>query len=389
MIVIMRKKLKDLFLILAITIIPTLLIWLPFFFRFKSFWSIPLPQEGMASIVANYDGPLYIVIAKTFYNQELIKNFSINLPFEYYAAHFPLFPALIRIFSYLMGYPYSMLFVTILSSFFSLFFFNKLARNYVNKNEALWLTLVFGLFPARWLIVRSVGSAEPLFMFLTTASIYYFKKKKYLLTGIFGGLAQLTKSPGILLFVAYFIYTLLPYMKEIVTIKSSKEILKKQIKKILPIFIIPLSLILLFTFYSFTFRNFFAYFNSGDNIHVFFPPFTIFNYSASWVGTFWLEEIIFIYLFGALALTNLIKNEKGIITLFFTIFFISTLFVSHRDIIRYSLPLLPFFIIAFKETLLKKEFKYIMAFLAIPIYLFSLAYISQNIMPIGNWAPFL
>jgi len=389
MIVIMQSKIKNFLTILAISFLPTLFIWIPFFLRVKNFWTIPLPQDGMGVIVSNYDGPLYLVIAKSFYNSDIIKSFPLNLPVEYYAAHFPLFPSLIKIFSYIFGFPYSMLFVTVVSSFFALFFFNKIAQTFVNKKDAIWLTFVFSLLPARWLIVKSVGSAEPLFLATALASIYFFNKKKYLFAGIFGALAQLTKSPGILLFIAYFLYSTVPHIKEVATTKFSSWLTKIEFKKKLPLFLIPLSLLLLFAFYGFSFKDFFAYFNSGDNIHIFFPPFTIFNYSAPWVGTFWLEEVIFVYLLGALALSNLIKNDKGIITWFFAIFFVSTLFISHRDIIRYSLPIIPFVILSFKETLLKKEFKYILAFLVIPIYLFSLAYISQNVMPIGNWAPFL
>lgn len=389
MIVIMQRKIKDLLIIILISIIPTLLIWIPFFFRVKTFWSIPLSQQGMGVIVSNYDGPLYLVIAKSFYNSDIIKSFPLDLPVEYYAAHFPLFPLLIRAFSFIFGYPYSMLFVTIISSIAVLYFFDKIAQTIMDKKDAMWLTIVFAILPARWLIVKSVGSAEPLFMATTLTSIYFFNKRKYFWAGIFGAFAQLTKSPGILLFVAYFLYMIVPNLKEIATSKFSTWLSKIDFKKMLPIFFIPLSLIILFTFYSFVFKDFFAYFNSGDNIHIFFPPFTIFNYSAPWVGTFWLEEITFVYILGALALANLVKNQKGIVSWFYGVFFISILFVSHRDILRYSLPIIPFAIIAFKETLLKREFKYIFIFLLIPTYLFSLAYISQNIMPIGNWAPFL
>jgi len=288
-----------------------------------------------------------------------------------------------------MGYPYAMLFSTLLGSFFSLFFFNKLAQNYTNEKNAMWLTTIFSIFPARWLVVRSVGSPEPFFIAFLLASIYFFNKKKYLLAGLFGALTQLTKSPGIILFFAYLLFITVPHLKELFTSKFLSWFKNNEFKNKLPIFLIPFSLLLLFTFYSFAYKNFFAYFNSGDNIHIFFPPFTIFNYSAPWVGTFWLEEIIFIYLIGAISLLKLIKNEKGIVSWFFGIFFFSILFVSHRDLIRYSLPLIPFSIISFRENLIQKEFKYILIFLAIPIYLFSLAYISQNVMPIGNWAPFL
>jgi len=51
--------------------------------------------------------------------------------------------------------------------------------------------------------------------------------------------------------------------------------------------------------------------------------------------------------------------------------------------------IVPFLLVAFSDTIVKKEFKYAMLILIIPIYLFSLAYISQNVMPISDWAPFL
>lgn len=335
----------------------------------------------MATIVSNYDGPLYLVVAKTFYNRELIGGFSLNLPTEYYAAHFPLYPALTRVFSVVWGYPYAMLFVTLASSFLALYFFFKLAKRFVaTDEEALFLTFVFSIVPARWLIVRSVGSAEPLFIAAIIASVYHFSKKNYLGAGVWGLLAQMTKSPGILLFVAYLAFLILP---------SFKRFVFPKIKSFLPLLLIPLSLLVVFGIYKVTYGDFLAYFHSGDNIHLFFPPFQIFNYSAPWVGTFWLEEIIFVYLFGILGLLKLISQKRFEIAWFYGIFFASTLFVSHRDLIRYSLPLIPFLLIAFSDTILKKEFRIALAVIAIPIYLFALSFISQNAMPIGNWAPFL
>src|SRR4030042_6779772 len=121
----------------AITIIPTLLIWLPFFLRLKTFWTIPLPTNGMATIVANYDGQLDLVVAKTLYNNEAIKTtYQFPLPVEYYAAHFPLFPVLIRgLAQVTKSYPYSMLAITVISSFLALYFFNKLAKQFTNPTD--------------------------------------------------------------------------------------------------------------------------------------------------------------------------------------------------------------------------------------------------------------
>lgn len=386
----MRPKFKRLLLIILISLLPPFLIWLPFYLRLKTFWTIPLPKEGMATIVANYDGPLFLVVAKTFYNLELIKqNFSFPLPVEYYAAHFPLFPALIRLASNVLGYPYAMLAVSLASSALAVYFFHRFIRRYFKKADALWLAFIFSIFPARWLIVRSVGSAEPLFVAAIIASIYFFQKKEYWKAGIWGAIAQLTKSPGIILFAAYSLAIVAPHLKKIPT-KPLKRCLKLfNFKKVYPLALIPLSLLAVFVLYKIKFNDFFAYFHSGDNIHLFFPPFQIFNYSSPWVGTFWLEEIIFVYLFGLLGLMRLIKQRKTTLAWFVGVFFASVLFVSHRDIIRYSLPIVPFLLAAFSKSLAKKEFKIVLAVLIIPIYLFSLAYISQNLMPISDWAPFL
>ncbi len=378
----MSKKFGKIFLIAAFALVPTLLVWLPFFLRLDSFWGIPLPQDGMTTIVSNYDGPLYMVVAKTLYNKALIgANFQFPLPTEYYAAHFPLFPLLIRLFGVIINYPYAMLAVTAISSFLAIFFFEKLISQFVDEKNAMFLTFLFSIFPARWLIVRSVGSADPLFVAGIIASVYYFKNKKFWLSGVWGMIATFTKSPGILLFGAYGIYYLLE------SIRNKK--LSFNFKKIYPLLLIPVGLLLVFVFYQVTQGNFLAYFHSGDNIHLGFPPFQIFNYATPWVGTYWLEEIIFIYVMGAIGVYKLFQKKEFEYASFAGLFFLVILFVAHRDILRYFLPAVPFLFVAFSDVLAKREVKIALGIIAIPIYLYSLAFISQNVMPISNWAPFL
>lgn len=376
----MKGVLKGLAVATLLALVPTFLIWLPFILRMGNFWSIPLPQNGMATIVANFDGPLYLVAAKTLYNKVLIgANFQFPLPTEYYTAHFPLFPLLIRLFGLVTNYPYAMLTVTIVSSILAIYFFMKLISQYVEKKDILFLTFLFSIFPARWLIVRSVGSADPLFVAAIIGSLFYFKNKKYWLAGLWGAIAQLTKSPGILLFASYATYFVFEYFKNH----------KINVKKYLPILLIPFSLLMVFLFYKIVQGDFLAYFHSGDNIHLIFPPFQIFNYTAPWVGTFWLEEIIFIYLFGAIGIYKLFQKKEIELGIFGLIFFTLSLFIAHRDLMRYSLPLMPLLFVAFSDTLVKKEFKIGLMVIIIPIYLYSLAFISQNVMPIANWGPFL
>ncbi|OGM69978.1 hypothetical protein A2975_05220 [Candidatus Woesebacteria bacterium RIFCSPLOWO2_01_FULL_44_14] len=385
----MLKRLKNLLPIVLLSLIPTFVLWLPFLLRLPSFWTIPLPRNGLASIVANYDGPLYIVVAKTFYNVQAIKDtFSFPLPVEYYAAHFPLYPLLIRLVATVTNYPYAMLGITLLSSVFALYFFSLLISKYTDGKNVIWMTAVFALLPARWLTVRSIGSPEPLFMAATIASIYFFTTKKYLWAGIAGALAMLTKSPGILLFAAYAGYLIIPELKNL-GVKSFAKWAKGLNWRAWPVVFIPLSLLGLFVIYKFTFNDLLAYFHSGDNIHLFFPPFQIFNYSAPWVGTFWLEEVIYIYLFAALGLIKLIKEKYEVLAWYVGVFLFSIVFVSHRDLARYALPILPFILVAFWQTLARKEFKFVLAFLLIPVFLASIAFISQNVMPISDWTPLL
>lgn len=393
-VVLISKCMKGIFKGLAVaavlSFVPTFLIWLPLILRVSNFWNIPLPQNGMATIVANYDGPLYLVAAKTLYNKaQIAANFQFPLPTEYYTAHFPLFPVLIKLGGLITNYPYSMLIVTALSSILAIYFFMKLISQYVEKKDVLFLTILFSIFPARWLIVRSVGSADPLFVAAIIASLYYFKNKRFWLAGIWGAVAQFTKSPGILLFLSYLVILFIPLLKNKIFVPAGKWISNLNLKKTYPILLIPLSLIIVFSFYKIVQGDFWAYFHSGDNIHLTFLPFQIFNFSAPWVGTFWLEEIIFIYLLGAIGVYKLFQKKEYELGTFSAIFFLLTLFIAHRDLLRYSLPLIPFLFVAFSDTLVKKEFKIAFYIIIIPIYLYSLAFISQNVMPISNWAPFL
>jgi hypothetical protein len=107
------------------------------------------------------------------------------------------------------------------------------------------------------------------------------------------------------------------------------------------------------------------------------------------VGTFWLEDIIYIYLLGAIGLTQLIKMKETTLAWFFGIFFTTILFVSHRDVSRYALPLVPLAILAFSEFLNQRAIKLVFILIIIPVYIYSVVFISQNVMPIVDWSPLL
>ena len=268
------------------TVISSLVVWLPFALQIKlPGWGLDFSQ-GMGVVFANFDGPNYIIVAKTWYQKAMIgKMFSNPLPLEYYPAHFPLYPALIRLFDFVMSGPWAMLIVTVLGTILASWTFYRLLLSIEVKN-AKWISLVFLFFPARWLIVRTVGSPEPWFILFILSSILAYKNKKYWLAGLWGALATLTKSPGVLLLAGYGVDWL---------IKGFKN--KKWEWKCWPVVSMILAIPLLFWFYQMQTGDIWAYFNSGDNFHLFFPPFSIFSPKGQfWTGDFWLEEIIWLWL---------------------------------------------------------------------------------------------
>jgi 4-amino-4-deoxy-L-arabinose transferase-like glycosyltransferase len=126
---------------------------------------------------------------------------------EYYPAHFPLYPAVISIFDIFLKGPTAMLLSTLLGTILCFIIFYKYAKETLGEKVAWTVSLVFLIFPFRFLALRAVGSPEPWFIIFTMSSLLAFKKERFWLLA-FGGLAMLT-SPAMILFIAYSIYPFL------------------------------------------------------------------------------------------------------------------------------------------------------------------------------------
>lgn len=343
---------------------------------------------GFLTIYKQYDGPLYIVPAKTFYDPLKIEELKLetNLSNKYFAAHLPLYPALIRTVRELiqltssrvngLGYLKSMVGVNLLSTIGLVLFFYYLLKKFKLTNNPLLLASVL-LFLPRFLVVRSAGAPESLFILLILLSLFFFEKTQFWLAGLFGGLATMTKAPGILLFAGYGLVFIERFIK-------TKNISWNWLGVIL----IPLGLLGVFGIYGIQYKDFFAYFHSGDNIHLVFP-YSVFNFQKSWVGTAWLEEIIFYYFIYGLAIINLKDSKYRSFFYFGLVFFTATLFVQHRDISRYSLPLWPLALIAFEKFFTSKKFLIIFVILLPAIFLYAYNLLLYNVMPISDWSAFL
>lgn len=167
--------------------------------------SLLIPQRtGYIGAIpwANFDGVHYLSIASHNYVQ-----------FE--QAFFPFFPLLIRLLSFfLLGNELvASLLIVHLSLLVALAYFWKLLSIDYKPSVALWSVLFLLAFPTAFFL----GSiyTESLFLALVFASLYYTRKKQFLLACCLAGLASATRVVGIFLFVplAYEVYLSLPHKK--------------------------------------------------------------------------------------------------------------------------------------------------------------------------------
>jgi len=381
----MSKTVKDLAVITLFVIVSTILVWLPHILVLPNFWGLNF-SNGFATIYRNFDGLEYVVIAKSWYDPKLIAEIPQKLPSIYYASHFPGYAILIATFAPLLGFLKSMLFVSVASTILAAWAFYFLVSRLKLSQHPLFLSLIFLILPARWLIVHSVGSSEPLFIFLIICALYFFIRfeqtghfQDIILAAFAGIAAQITRPPGILLALALGIYILWKGFKK----RSIPDVFS-----LYPLIFIPLTLLAVFYWFQISYQDFFAYFHSGDNIHLTFPPFPVFNINQFWVGDIWLEDIVFIYILGFLGGIMLWKKKLYPMAFFVLTYLLASSFVAHRDISRYLLPVTPFILIAFEKVLTSKEFKIILPIIMLAIYLYAQNFILANSAPIPNLEAF-
>lgn len=373
----MISSFKNYAYILLFVLVSSLIVWLPFIQQL-SVLGLHIPSSNTGLLYRNYDGLLYVIAAKTWYLPAAIDSLHLEggLKSEYFPAHLPLYPVVILGFAYFIGFVKSMMLSSVITTVALGWFFYYFVQKLKLSEKPLLLTLVFLMLP-RFLVVRSVGSPESLFMLLILISIFFFEKKNYLVAGIAGGLATMTKLPGALLFPAFSIITVVQMVAT-----------KKFESRWLWLGLIPAGLLTVCLIYQQQTGDFFAYWHTGYVVPMPYP-YSAFNATAKWVGTHWLEDVLLYFALYALTLVYAYKHKVRSLFYFVLVFFVGLIFVQHRDISRYALPLWPICCIVFERFLTSK--KSVVAFIIIlpAIYLYVWTFIQGNAMPVGNWAPFL
>src|SRR5690242_11955849 len=109
---------KQLSIVAAVSVLSLFVFWLPFFARAHTFWGIDFGGHGTETIVQNFDGLNYLAVAKTLYDPTLLdQQFAgFGNPPIYYAAHFPLYPLLIRALDTIVTGPQALLLSIVISN---------------------------------------------------------------------------------------------------------------------------------------------------------------------------------------------------------------------------------------------------------------------------------
>ena len=119
-------------------------------------------------------------------------------------AFFPLYPLLIRIAGAFTGSQLvAGLIISNAASFLALLYLYKLIEHEYNRHVAQRATFYVSIFPTA--IFFSAVYSESLFLFLTVASFYYVRERRWLMAGVFGFLAAMTRAEGVLLAAPLFI----------------------------------------------------------------------------------------------------------------------------------------------------------------------------------------
>lgn len=171
---------------------------------------------------SNFDGSHYLEIAAHGY-------------IGYQQAFFPFFPLLINYSSKFMGHDLVHVSLFLTHGFFliALFFFWKLMRLDYSQKTSIWIIIFVFVFPTAFYFASVY--TESLFFALVISSLYFARKKQFLLACIIAGLASATRIVGL--------FIIIPLIIEIYNSIQLKKIHSEFIKSYLPLVIIPFGLI--------------------------------------------------------------------------------------------------------------------------------------------------
>jgi hypothetical protein len=332
-------------------------------------WVLSLASGSVFTLFGYWDGPNYVYIARTWYSIPGDNPWTISLryPPSYFACHFPGFPLVIRLFTFLTFGCYwtGDLLAILFCSLASLFVFRRLLIVYNATKYVRETCLLFIFLPVRFVIYRSVGASEPLYVSYCYLALICYRTNNFflLLPALLG--ASMTRIEGV----------------SIVGTIGLCYLLRLHF---FGVFVTALSLVapaLIFCMHKWKFGNWLAYFafNQQGMGLLKLPPFhKVVSLAKCGELVHSMPTVYLLSVFG----TGLIVVMKVAFPLgiFATVYFFFCAVITHIDVWRYSLPgLVLVVLIEFDAIWGSKQFRTNWYMLATPYALVVALYVTGNL----------
>lgn len=166
--------------------------------NFDGAWFIRLSAIGYQKLTSgNYD--LAAETGRIYVMDELGLRDGIERKYAY--RHWPLYPWLIKGLGKVLGGKFLMAGVVLANLFYFLYglVFYKLARIDFSEQTAILALALALIHPGAYSLTAVFN--EPLFLFCAASSLYFMRKDRYFLAGLFGGLASMTRIEAVVIYV--------------------------------------------------------------------------------------------------------------------------------------------------------------------------------------------
>ncbi len=358
---------------------------------------VALQNNSFDNLGRFWDGPEYLVLSHSLYDPTdpllQIPAFAAKSHF-YWAAHFPLYPLLVRLFAEPFGYLPGLLIPNFLfGTGFALALYRFL-KDFGYSRHPLWLSGLALFLPLRWLIYHSVGSSEAVTLFFLVLSVYAFKRERYGLAGLWGTAVVLTRPNGIFLYTGL---TLVLLWQAFEPSRQAEPDLKLKLKwdewlrrglarfnwrGFAALSLMPLALLLVFALFAWRLGDFWAYLRIPEDVkHIYPLPFTSLDVN---VGRG--EGDFYYYLLEAAGLSLLWQRKH------YDLFWLSlalagpTFFLLHDDILRYSLPAFPFvLLVPFAAVLESRVARWLALPTLLAVLIYSWSQLNTNLVDPETW----
>jgi hypothetical protein len=161
--------------------------------------SFPFLIGDPAVLARHFDGPNYMVVAKTLYRPTAVNPLPgyVSTP-RYFAVHLPFYPLAVRAAAALAGYPAGLLLATALFGAASAAAWAAYQRAAAPAVAPLAGLLLFLCVPPRHLLYRSIGATEAPMALLVVLAALAYRRGRFGWAFAAAGLASVTRINGVL-----------------------------------------------------------------------------------------------------------------------------------------------------------------------------------------------